>query len=300
MSRRWKPVRSRWSDTLTQVRWDDFERRVAEYYRGQGYRVDHSGTGASHAMADGGIDLKLYRDGEYTVVQCKHWNAGQVPHNAVHELIGVMHTEGAQRAILITSGEFTDHAMRSAAKFMPIQLIGGSDIRAMLGPIPEIASPTVSMADMPSWVAGPRRTRKNITPSARAIAARFLFAVAISVCVYLYATHAIRDLSKRSIPAAPPTETTSRANLRAPTARYATLPSDYYSRLTTPPTVSHRSYTAMAGPGITPQPAITTPDGKPVATGSTPTSDAEIAIWKEENARSMKILEKTTPELGSD
>jgi len=53
---------------------------------------------------DGGIDLKLRRGDEYVVVQCKHWNAKQVPHNDVHQLLGVMLSESATGAIFVTSG----------------------------------------------------------------------------------------------------------------------------------------------------------------------------------------------------
>jgi hypothetical protein len=298
MSRRWKPVRSRWSDPLTQVRWDDFERRVAEYYRSQGYRVDHSGTGASYAMADGGIDLKLYRDGEYVVVQCKHWNTGQVPHNAVHELIGVMHTEGAQRAILISSGEFTDHAMRSAAKFMPIQLIGGAEIRSMLGPMPEVEMPPVG--DGPSWVpAGHVQRRRGGHTSSTPIVA-FIAVVAVLLLSYLSIPRIFENMGKSIIQSTSQGTANARAKAAAPTPHYATRPSDYYSsRLTTPPAVSHQSYATMPQPTAAPRPAITRADGTPAPTGSTPTTAAEIATWKAENAKAMEILEKTTPELGT-
>ncbi|WP_051943995.1 MULTISPECIES: restriction endonuclease [Luteibacter] len=298
MSRRWKPVRSRWTDPLTQVRWDDFERRVAEYYRGQGYRVDHSGTGVGYAMADGGIDLKLYRDGEYIVVQCKHWNTGQVPHNAVHELIGVMHTEGAQRAILISSGEFTDHAMRSAAKFMPIQLIGGAEIRSMLGPIPEVDMPPLD--DRPSWVmAGDAHGRRGRPTSSTPIVA-FVAVVAVLLLSYLSIPRIFDNMGKSLIQSTSQGTANTHASANAPTPHYATRPSDYYSsRLATPPVVSHQSYATMTQPTAAPRPAITRPDGTPVVTGSTPTSEAEIATWQSENAKAMKILEKTTPELGT-
>ncbi|MGH8073754.1 MAG: restriction endonuclease [Lysobacter sp.] len=113
----------------------EFERLVADYYRQQGYRVDHSGTGGSAHRYDGGIDLKLCRDGEYTVVQCKRHNAYQVTHNPVHELLGVMLTEGASRAIVITTGEFTDAAMKAAAREERIQLIDGDRLRIMLEPV---------------------------------------------------------------------------------------------------------------------------------------------------------------------
>ena len=135
---RLKYVRNRHTDALTQVGWDQLEVMLAVYYRGQGYRVEHVGTGGSGATFDGGIDLKLYKDDAYIVVQCKHWNAKQVTHNAVHELLGVMVTQSATGAILVTSGEFSRFAIESASKQGHVQLVDGNDLRAMLGPLPEV------------------------------------------------------------------------------------------------------------------------------------------------------------------
>jgi hypothetical protein len=133
-------MRSRWGRPRVQDRRDDalanldpheFERVVADYYRAQGYRVEHC---ARPGHFDGGIDLKLFRGSEYVIVQCKRENALQVTHNVVHELLGVMLTEGADRAIVVNAGEFTRYARESAAKNPRIELIDGSALRAMLGP----------------------------------------------------------------------------------------------------------------------------------------------------------------------
>jgi hypothetical protein len=132
-----KNVRNRRTDALTQVGWDQLEMMLAVYYRGQGYRVEHVGTGASGSRFDGGIDLKLYKDDAYILVQCKHWNAKQVPHNEVHQLIGLMNNEDATGAILVTSGEFTRAAIEAAAKKGQVQLVDGDDLRGMLGALPE-------------------------------------------------------------------------------------------------------------------------------------------------------------------
>ena len=133
-----KNVRNRRSDALTQVGWEQLEVMLAVYYRSQGYRVEHVGTAGSGARFDGGIDLKLYKDDAYIVVQCKHWNAKQVTHNAVHELLGVMITQSATGAILVTSGEFTRAAIEAATKQGHVQLVDGDDLRAMLGPLPDV------------------------------------------------------------------------------------------------------------------------------------------------------------------
>lgn len=141
-----KNVRNRRTDALAQVGWERLESMLAEHYRGQGYAVDHCGTGASRSRFDGGIDLKLRKDDAYVLVQCKHWNAKQVPHNAVHELMGLTVNEGATGAILVTSGEFTRAAIEAATRQGHVQLVDGDDLRAMLGPLPEPSPPTTAGA----------------------------------------------------------------------------------------------------------------------------------------------------------
>jgi restriction endonuclease Mrr len=132
-----KAVRHRRSDALSRVGWDGLERLLAEHYRREGYRVEHVGTGGNGRRFDGGIDLKLRRDDAYVLVQSKHWNAYQVTHNAVHELLGLMVNEGATGAILVTSGEFTRAAIEAATRHGHVQLVDGDDLRAMLGEVSE-------------------------------------------------------------------------------------------------------------------------------------------------------------------
>ena len=134
-----KPVRLRRNDALARVGWEQLEILLAAYYRSEGYEVEHVGTGATGAKTDGGIDLKLRRGEQFIIVQCKHWNAMKVPHNAVHELLGLMVNHGATGAILANSGEFTKAAIEAAQKLGHVQLIDGDELRMMLGPIREPA-----------------------------------------------------------------------------------------------------------------------------------------------------------------
>lgn len=133
MGRHWRRrgprVLIRRHDALAALDPHEFEQVVADYYRGQGYRVEHCG---GRGRFDGGIDLKLYRDGEYVVVQCKRENAYQVTHNVGHELLGVLLTEKADRAIVVNTGEFTRHAWESAGKEARLELIDGARLREML------------------------------------------------------------------------------------------------------------------------------------------------------------------------
>ena len=151
-----KRVSQRRDDALSRVGWEQLETLLATYYRDRGYQVDHVGTGASGSRFDGGIDLKLRRDSEYVLVQCKHWNAMKVTHNAVHELLGIMVNEGATGAILVTSGEFSKAAIEAGTRQGHVQLIDGEELRAMIGPIPE-----------PAPVAAPAIVESELTPMLR-------------------------------------------------------------------------------------------------------------------------------------
>ena len=98
--------------------WRGFEHQLAEVYRQKGYEVEETGGGG----ADGGIDLKLFRDGRTTIVQCKHWKTWKVNVKPVRELFGVMTAEGADSAIFITSGGYTSDALKFA-EGKPIEMI---------------------------------------------------------------------------------------------------------------------------------------------------------------------------------
>jgi restriction system protein len=98
--------------------WRGFEHQLAEVYRQQGYTVEETGGGG----ADGGIDLKLFKNGRNIIVQCKHWKTWKVNVKPVRELFGVMIAEKADAAIFITSGQYTSDALKFA-KGKPIELI---------------------------------------------------------------------------------------------------------------------------------------------------------------------------------
>ncbi|HEY9131101.1 MAG TPA: restriction endonuclease [Dyella sp.] len=169
--RRWgpKPVSKRYDDALSRVDPNAFEQLVAGYYRQQGYDVT---IVAQPGSFDGGIDLKMRRDGEVTIVQCKRWNAFQVSTREVQQLLGAMMTERATRAILVTSGEFTRAALRSGDEVAQLQLIDGATIRAMLGPVAEPAPKAANDAAPMAVPAPPFPARAASTVSRRPVKPR--------------------------------------------------------------------------------------------------------------------------------
>ncbi len=116
-------------ETIRQLSWRQFEQLLAAAYRRQGYAVDDTGRGA-----DGGIDLILHRQGQRTIVQAKHWRSWKVGVGVVRELLGVRVSEGADDAILVTSGRATPQAERFA-RDNGIQLIDGTALVPLIGTV---------------------------------------------------------------------------------------------------------------------------------------------------------------------
>lgn len=112
---------------VNKLSWKAFERQVAEVYRQHGYNVEETGGGGS----DGGIDLILHRDGEKTVVQCKRWKVYKVGVKPVRELYGVMTAAGADHAIFISSGIYTNEALQFA-EGKPLELVDGAQFAVMM------------------------------------------------------------------------------------------------------------------------------------------------------------------------
>lgn len=114
--------------SLRELPWKRFEDIIAEVYRRQGYKVEETLGGGP----DGGIDLKLGRDGAVTLVQCKQWKSGwSIPVEKVRELYGVMHAEGAQAATFVATTSFTAEAV-AFAKGKPIELIDGTKLLTLV------------------------------------------------------------------------------------------------------------------------------------------------------------------------
>ncbi len=119
------------ADALDGMGWQAFEQLVGEAFRMQGYRVAETGGPA----ADGGVDLVLARPGrngsEKFLVQCKQWRALKVGVDVVRELYGVMAARGAAGGFVVTSGRFTEEAIRFASG-RNVHLIDGPKLQRLL------------------------------------------------------------------------------------------------------------------------------------------------------------------------
>ncbi|WP_342315680.1 restriction endonuclease [Lysobacter sp. FW306-1B-D06B] len=294
-----KPVSHRRSDALTRVGWDQLEVLLAAYYRSEGYEVEHVGTGATDAKTDGGIDLKLRRDEQFIVVQCKHWNAMKVPHNAVHELLGLMVNHGATGAILANSGEFTKAAIEAATKLGHVQLIDGNELRMMLGPIREpapafdvrmggvdgvgsamarrVGERLLSAAeDRIRYGSGGRGRRTATRSIAAVIAVKLLGAalfLALMLVLYLFVW---RTLQSALTPARPPVVAAPAAPPVAKTAATSTAPNPCHEVIDAPSGtyIDHCATTVASRP-----------------------SAAQVREQQRRAEEAMKVIAESTPEL---
>ena len=135
-------------DWVNSLSWQEFENLVGEIFLGRGYSVENVGGDG----ADGGIDLRLRREGETTLVQCKRWKVSKVGVKPIREFFGVMAAEEADRGIFVSSGIYTNEALRFA-EGKPLELIDGGQFAEMAksfqahAHIKEAGSPATCLAD---------------------------------------------------------------------------------------------------------------------------------------------------------
>lgn len=94
----------------------EFEKEIAWMYNQLGYKVELTPT-----TGDGGIDIKLWKNGIFSVIQCKN-HRQRVSVDVVRDLFGTMNKVGATSGILICSGGFT-RGVFDFVRGLPIQLI---------------------------------------------------------------------------------------------------------------------------------------------------------------------------------
>ncbi len=132
-------------DSLRAMSWQQFEMLVGEAFRRQGYRIEETGLGG----ADGGIDLRLTKDGKTTLVQCKQWRSQRVDVKIVREMYGLLAHHHASAVKIVAVGTFTPDAQRFA-QGKPIELIHGSALLALIRDVQTLAPAAVRSTPKPS------------------------------------------------------------------------------------------------------------------------------------------------------
>jgi restriction system protein len=117
-------------DSVGELSWRQFESLVSEAFRRKDFLVlDNVDDGP-----DGGVDLRLRKNGQVAFVQCKHWKARSVGVKVVRELFGVMAAKNVKHGIVVTYGAFTPEAMEFA-KANSIALIDGPKLTQMIASV---------------------------------------------------------------------------------------------------------------------------------------------------------------------
>ena len=160
---------------------------LAAYYRDVGWWVEPAGVAGTDARSGAGVDLRIRRDAEFVLVQCRDWNAQDLPHDAVDGLLEAIAREGATGGILIGSGEYPRAAIDAVQRHAQVTLIDGEGLRTMLGPLPE---PEESV--LPQEAPTPAPAKRP--PAARARANLWLWLVALlSAIAFVFIVLAILD-----------------------------------------------------------------------------------------------------------
>lgn len=101
----------------------DFESFVAEIFELMGYHAE-----VSRKTNDGGFDIKLIKNHETTLVECKCYNfSHKVSRPAIQKLVGANQTEKAEKLLFVTTSDFSREAIEYA-KATNVELINGTKL----------------------------------------------------------------------------------------------------------------------------------------------------------------------------
>lgn len=112
-------------DTASTLSWRDVEHLVGDAFRRRGYGVEPASRGQTP------FDLVLHKDGEKILVNCKHWKVWEVGDHPLHELYGYMGNADSLRAVMVTTGRFTQKAKDFADRHN-FRLIDGSGLAELV------------------------------------------------------------------------------------------------------------------------------------------------------------------------
>ena len=113
---------------IRNMSWIEFEELVAANYAAQGYAVDRVGQ----AAPDGGIDLRMKKNGETVLVQCKHYRNSWVHELPLRQFLGSLENFKADRGIFVSCGVFDKAAEQFAKQNPRIELVAGEQLEAMI------------------------------------------------------------------------------------------------------------------------------------------------------------------------
>ena len=101
----------------------EFERLVGKLFEKKGYKVE-----VTKKTGDLGVDLLAKAANDTIAIQVKHWQAS-VGGPDVHKTLGSMFTYGANRAMVVTTSDFTKQAYEIQRLGAPVDLWNGAKLR---------------------------------------------------------------------------------------------------------------------------------------------------------------------------
>ncbi|MGD1012080.1 MAG: restriction endonuclease [Acidimicrobiales bacterium] len=118
-----------WTTSLRLLSAEEFEWLVGEIFRREGFEVEETGN---QENPDGNIDLRLLKDGQRKIVQCKRWASWLVGVDEVRKLAGTLMRERlcGRDGIFVTLSSFTVQA-EDEAKAIGLTLIDGRKLDDM-------------------------------------------------------------------------------------------------------------------------------------------------------------------------
>lgn len=131
--------------TLETIGWQRFELLMGEVFRRKGYEVEVSAADG----ADGGVDLRLRKDGALVLAQCKCYLSGKVSVGVIREFYGVIAHERAARGIFVNTSVYTQDALKFA-EGKDIELLDGDAVREMIN---SVTRPGENIYDVQGWMA---------------------------------------------------------------------------------------------------------------------------------------------------
>ena len=144
-----------WTTDLRHLDAQEFEWLVGEIFRREGWEVEETG---GHGVPDGNVDLRISRNGNRRLVQCKRWESWVVPVKEIRELGGTLARENlsGECGILVTLSDFSPQAAEEAAA-IGIELIDGRSLLTRIEkvrkgePCPTCGSPMILDRSRHGW-----------------------------------------------------------------------------------------------------------------------------------------------------
>ena len=130
---------------LENMGWQRFELLMGEVFRRKGYSVEVSPADG----ADGGVDLRLKKDRELVLAQCKCFMSGKVSVGVIREFYGVIAHEHATRGIFVNTSVYTQDALKFA-EGKEIELLDGDAVRELIN---SVTRPSENIYDVQGWMA---------------------------------------------------------------------------------------------------------------------------------------------------